>query len=132
VREAHIFPNRFQHSLLSVGQLFDNGCEVICLAHNVTVKLNGDTILVGQREHDTILLRINLTSSRPEPNPMKHMMYNVYEQQSIEDSIAYLYAACFSPVKDTWIKVIDAGNFAGWTGLAQDRVRKYLQKQMPQ
>jgi hypothetical protein len=52
-REAHIFPDHFQHSLLSVGQICDNGFEVNFLAHNVTVKLNCDTLLVGQREHET-------------------------------------------------------------------------------
>jgi hypothetical protein len=50
VREAHIFPRNFQHSLLSIGRLCDNSCEVNFLARNVTVKIYGDAVLVGQRE----------------------------------------------------------------------------------
>jgi hypothetical protein len=52
----------------------------------------------------------------------------VYEKRSISDTIAYLHAACFSPVKDTWIKAIAAGNFSSWPGLSVDIVRKYLAK----
>jgi hypothetical protein len=50
------------------------------------------------------------------------------KQRSIADNIAYRGAACFSPVKDTWINDIEAGNFAGWPALSPDRVRKYLHK----
>jgi hypothetical protein len=52
----------------------------------------------------------------------------VYEKRSISDTIAYLHATCFSPVKDTWIKAIAAGNFSGWPGLSVNSVRKYLAK----
>jgi hypothetical protein len=52
----------------------------------------------------------------------------VYEKRSISDTIAYLHAACLSPVKDTWIKATSAGNFSGRPGLSVDNVRKYLAK----
>jgi hypothetical protein len=77
------------------------------------VKLNGTTLLVGHRENYNGLWRANLTASLPELKPTSKAMYNVYEQRSIEDSIAYLHAACFSPVEDTWLKAIEAGKFAG-------------------
>jgi hypothetical protein len=54
--------------------------------------------------------------------------HNIYEQRSISDNIAYLHAACFSTIKDTWISAIEAGTFAGWPALSPDRVRKYLNK----
>jgi hypothetical protein len=54
--------------------------------------------------------------------------HNVYTQRSISDTISYLHAACFSPVKDTWISAIEAGNFTGWPALYPDSVRKYLNK----
>jgi hypothetical protein len=46
----------------------------------------------------------------------------------MEDTIAYLHAACFSPIKDTWLGAIEAGNFAGWPALSPDKVCKYLHK----
>jgi hypothetical protein len=54
--------------------------------------------------------------------------HNVYEQRSISDTIAYLHAACFSPVKDTWISAIEAGNITGRPALSPDSVRKYRNK----
>jgi hypothetical protein len=35
---------------------------------------------------------------------------------------------CFSPVKDTCLNAIDAGNFAGWSGPTPKQVPKYLHK----
>jgi hypothetical protein len=46
----------------------------------------------------------------------------------MEDTIEYLHAACFIPIKDTWLSVIEAGNFSGWPALSPDRVLKYLHK----
>jgi hypothetical protein len=42
----------------------------------------------------------------------------------MSDTIAYLHAECFSPVKDTWINAIEVGNFTEWPALSPDRVRK--------
>ena len=36
-----------------------------------------------------------------------------------------MHAACGFPVKSTWIKAIEAGNFAGWPLLTAKRVKKY-------
>jgi hypothetical protein len=83
-REAHIFPIHFQLSLLSVGQLCDNDCEVNLLAQSVTVRLNGDIILVRQCNHETGLWRFNLTTSQPEVNPTPHAVCNVYEKRSFD------------------------------------------------
>jgi hypothetical protein len=76
-RESNIFTNHFQNSLLSVGQLCDNGCEVNFLAQNATLKLHGDTLLVAQYEHATGIWRVNLTVSTPKLKPAPHEMYNV-------------------------------------------------------
>jgi hypothetical protein len=46
----------------------------------------------------------------------------------MEDTIAYLHAACFSPVKGTWRSAIEAGNVAGWPALSPEKMRKYLHK----
>jgi hypothetical protein len=123
-REARIIPNNFQHSILSVGQRCDNGCEINFLAQNRTVKLNGYIILVGRRDNATWLWRFNLIASPSEVNLTPEEAYTVYEQRSIEDSIAYLHDKCFSPIKDTWLKAIEVGIFVGFSGLVPDRVRK--------
>jgi hypothetical protein len=39
-----------------------------------------------------------------------------------------IHAACFSPVKSTWIKAIKNGNFPSWPGLNEHAVEKHLSK----
>jgi hypothetical protein len=45
-----------------------------------------------------------------------------------KDLINYLHAACFSPVKSTWITAIKNGNFSSWPGLTEHAVEKHLSK----
>jgi hypothetical protein len=40
----------------------------------------------------------------------------------------YLHAACFSPVKSTWITAIKNGHFTLWPGLTEHAVEKHLSK----
>ena len=127
-KEAHIFPHHFQHSLMSVGHLCDNGCDVHFSAAVVTVKRKGDVIFEGWRDEESGLWRVDLMQPAKTTPAQKPSANNVYEQRSVEDTIAYLHAACFSPVKDTRIKAIEAGNFATWPGLTAERVRKHLHK----
>jgi hypothetical protein len=40
----------------------------------------------------------------------------------------FLHAACFNPVKSTWITAIKNGNFLSWPGLTEHDVEKHLSK----
>jgi hypothetical protein len=94
----------------------------------VTVRKGGTSLFVGWRDYSTGLWRIDL-SVKPIGTVSSHnSANNVYEQHLISDTIAYLHAACFSPVKDTWINAIEAGDSTGWSALSPDRVRRYLHK----
>jgi hypothetical protein len=53
---------------------------------------------------------------------------NVYEQKSIQETISYLHACCFSPVQDTWLEAIQNGHFATWPSITVENLRKYLPK----
>jgi hypothetical protein len=127
-RQAHILRGLSQHLFLSVGKMCDSGCSVMFTASNVTVTNGKSTILTGHRDKESSLWRAPL-----EPDPLlngghKHSAHNVYEQKSIQDTITYLHACCFSPVTDTWIKSIHNGHFATWPSVTVDNVRKYLFK----
>jgi hypothetical protein len=126
--KAHLFPSHFKHSLISVGHLYNHGYEVSFSAPIVTVRKGGTSLFVGCRDYSTGLWRIDLSVKPIDTVSSHNSANNVYEQRSISDTIAYLHAACFSPVKDTWINAIEAGNFTGWPALSPDRVRKYLHK----
>jgi hypothetical protein len=59
--EAHVFPGMANHSLLSVGKLYDEGYIVIFKQAAVTICDSGDSqILSGPQDLNTGLWRINL------------------------------------------------------------------------
>ena len=53
---------------------------------------------------------------------------NVYELNLIQDQINYLYAACFSPPKSTFLHAILQGFFVTFPNLTAKLVSKYLIK----
>jgi hypothetical protein len=53
---------------------------------------------------------------------------HAHDNNNQKDLINYLHAACFSPVKSTWIKAIKNGNFSSSPGLNEHTVEKYLSK----
>jgi hypothetical protein len=79
----------------------DSGCSVTFMASNVTVTNGHSTILTGERDKDSNLWRVPLNPAPPLHGGQKHSSHNVYEQKSIQDTITYLHAYCFSPVTDT-------------------------------
>jgi hypothetical protein len=53
---------------------------------------------------------------------------HAYDNNNQKDLMKYLHAACFSPVKSTWITAIKNGNFLSWPGFTEDAVEKHLSK----
>jgi hypothetical protein len=127
-RKAHILPVLAQQSLLSVGQMCDSGCSVTFTASNITVTNGESTILTGLWDRESSLWRFPLEPAPPMNVGQELSAHNVYEQNSIQDTITYLHACCFSPVTDTWIKSIQNGHFATWPSVTVENVRKYLFK----
>jgi hypothetical protein len=72
--------------------------------------------------------RIPLGNTKTAQAAPEHFVHNVYEQKSIQDTITYLHACCFSPVQDTWLKSIQYVHFTTWPSLTVENVRKYLPK----
>jgi hypothetical protein len=106
-RQAHILPGLAQRSLLSVGQMCDSGCSVTFTAAEVTVKNGESTILTGLRDQDSGLWSVPLEPNVLMETGREHSAHNVYEQKSIQATITYLHACCFSPVTDTWLKATE-------------------------
>jgi hypothetical protein len=66
--KAHVFPGMANHSLLSVGQLCDEGYRVTFQRDTVTIcNSEHSELLHGPRDETTDLWRINLTQ------PNKHI-----------------------------------------------------------
>jgi hypothetical protein len=81
---AHIFPAMENNSLLSVGQLCDEGYSVLFNINEVTILDSTHTILMkGSRYFTTGLLRINLSQNKNRyitapGNPQIQSVNNVY------------------------------------------------------
>jgi hypothetical protein len=56
--------------------------------------------------------------------------HSVFECSNKRDLFRFLHAAAFSPVPNTWLKSIRAGDFATWPGLTKDLVRKHSPKEI--
>jgi hypothetical protein len=74
--------------------------------------------------------QIELVESQPEKKfETKNAQCNhAHDNSNQKDLINYLHAACFGPVKSTWIKAIKNGHFTSWPGLTEHAVEKHLSK----
>jgi hypothetical protein len=124
-RQAHILPGLVHNSLISVGQLCDNECSITFTQDQVTVSKNEKNVMYGSRDPKSRLWRVNLKHKfEPEIVQCNH----AHDNNNQKDLINYLHAACFSPVKSTWIKAIKNGNFSTWPALNEHAVEKQLSK----
>jgi hypothetical protein len=103
VRHAHILPGLVHNSLISVGQLCDNGSSVTFTQDQVTVSKNQKCVMYGSRDPKSRLWRVGL-KKRFETNQVQ--CNHAHDNNNQKDLINYLHAACFSPVKSTWITAI--------------------------
>jgi hypothetical protein len=127
--KAHVFPGMAHHSLLSVGQLCDEGYIVTFQQDTVTI-CNSDNakLLSGPRDVTTGLWRINLKQPNKKiPNPIAN---NVYELRNTGPLVHYLHKALFSPTKAAMLQAVKDGHLITWPGLTEDAINKNL-KLMP-
>jgi hypothetical protein len=94
--KAHVSPGMANHSLLSVGQLCDEGYIVTFERAAVTIcDPDNSQILSGPRDLNTGLWRINLKHTNSHiPEPIAN---NVYELRNTGALVHYLQKALFSP-----------------------------------
>jgi hypothetical protein len=114
--KAHFFPGMAHHSLLSVGQLCDEGYIVTLRRDTVTIcNSENSKLLNGPRDETTGLWRINLTPPyKHKPNPIES---NVYELRNTGALIHYLHKALFSPTKASMLQAVKDGHMITWPGL---------------
>ena len=129
---AHILPGLQNNSLLSLGQLGDDGCMILLSRQYMHVFKIFELILKGFRNNIDGLWDVPLQlHPNDKPNycqttPNKLNVITPVKQHS-QTLIQYLHAALFSPAKSTIIKALQNNHFAGWPGLTLDNVHKYLQ-----
>jgi hypothetical protein len=124
--KAHIFPGIANHSLLSVGQLCDEGCIVTFKHASATVcHSQKSPIMSGPRDLDTGLWCINLkhdTNHIPEP-----IANNVYELRNTGALVHHLHKALFSQTKSALLQAVKDGHLITRPGLTEDAIHNHLE-----
>ena len=131
-QRGHIFPHLRNHSLLSVGVLADNGCDITFSRHRATVIYNQRAVMHADRTPNG-LWAINhhtpstLITPRPSTTPL-HSANIVTPTSTIADLMHYLHACCFSPTKATLLQAVRNGNFLSWPGFTAANIQRHLIK----
>lgn len=145
--KTSLFPN-LHNNLISIGQLCDDGCEVLFTQSTMTVKKNSNIIFRGHRSTTDGLWNIHLpqTSPSPSPNFATHTPGNsptdspqhsapsitpslnviIRKSTTAKDLAIYMHATCFSPARHTLLKAIKNNHFIGWPGFTESLVLKHL------
>jgi hypothetical protein len=123
--KAYVFPGMAHHSLLSVGQLCDEGKIVTFKQDTVTIcNSESSKLLSGPRDLNTELWRINLKQTNKHiPDPIAN---NVYELRNTGAFVHYLHKALFSPTKSAMLQAVKDGHLITWPGLTEDTINKHL------
>jgi hypothetical protein len=120
--EALDIPN---HSLLSVGQLCNEGYTVTFRIESVTIyNSQGIQILRGDRYLDTGLWHINLRKKHHQPQ--KEVADNVYELRNTGALFNYLHKSMFSPTKSDLLQAVKNGHLVTWPGITKQAINKHL------
>ena len=94
--------------------------------------LDGQLILRGKKDYSTGSWIVPITSTNPtiKPKtqtlpPIKEVAVKVLEDTNTKrELVRFLHTTCFYPVKSTWIKAIENGNYERFPELTAELVQK--------
>ena len=112
----------FRHSLISVGQLCDDGCTATFSKHRCTIyNKNKKPDITGSRNPTTGLYEQDMTIQKTKYHPnYKILVRNQQTQQqsnatlptkNLQEHIKYLHQCAFSPTTRTWIQAVQKRPF---------------------
>ena len=121
---AHVFPHLSSASLLSLGQLCDDDCNIFLDKHSMRVFKNNNLILTGLRNHTDGLWDVSVsTQTHPTTPSAPSSAFNqaanviIRKNQTTKQLAQYLHAACGSPPISTFLKAIKNGLLQSWPGI---------------
>ena len=112
--EVLIFPHLTNESLISVGQLCDDGCIVFFTKNDFAVLKNNRLLFKGLRNKQDGLWDFNSTSLPKTPHQVNYIIKKNATQQQLAQ---YYHATLFSPVVSTLETAIKKGNLITWPGI---------------
>ena len=121
-KKATILNNLHSSSLLSFGQLCDDGCDVLLQSKKCYVIKNKDIILQGTRNIYDKLWDIEIPTKHKiyksiQPTPSQNINIIIRKRQTKKDLATYLHAACFAPTQQlvlrpsrtyVWLHMLEA------------------------
>ena len=117
-RHVHIVPDLKNHTLISIGQLCDAGCDVIFDATTVTVRYQNHIALTGTRNQDTRLWQLRAPSPTEQANA-------AIGSATPAEIVAFSHASLFSPSLTTLENALKKGFLTNFPGLTAKALRKY-------
>jgi hypothetical protein len=122
---SHVFPGMASHSLLSVGQLCNEGYIVTFRNALITIcNSQKFQILRGARDLDTGLWRINLR--KDDQQVQQPVANNVYEYRNTGALVHYLHKSLLSATKSALLQAVKNGHLVTWPGLTEEAIQKHL------
>ncbi len=126
--KGHIFPALANHTLLSVGVLCDNGCNVTFKQERVDIA-HADKIVYSGKRKENGLWTISLDADKSsDVTPTSNAAIETMDQGPLPDLINFLHASCFSPATSTLIKAINNNHFTTWPSFTVQNVQRHLEK----
>ena len=136
--ETDILPT-FKHSLISIGQLCDDGCTATFSKHGCTIyNKNKKPVITGIQNPETRLYEQDMTIQNTRHRPKNNIpVRNKRKKQesnamlpikNLQEHIKYLHQCTFSPTTRIWIQAIKKGHFRTWPGVTVDAIKQYLPK----
>jgi hypothetical protein len=122
---ANVSPGMANYSLLSVGQLCNEG--YIVTFRNASVSIcdhRGFQVLSGARDLDTGLWRINLRKDNQQVQ--QSVANNVYELFNTGELVHYFHKTLFSPTKYALLQSVKNGHLVTWPGLTEEAIHKHM------
>ena len=112
-KKAHVFRDLKSASLVSLGQLCDDNCNIILDTNTIKVFKEKTLILTGTRNPRDGLWDIPLKPKHLQiTQPSVHKLNVILRKDKTKQELAnYLHACCFSPTVSTFIQAIRNGNF---------------------
>ena len=117
--KALIYPQLKSESLLSIGQLCDDGCTAVFDKENLNIYKQNELVLKGNRNKQDGLWDV--------PFPVLKANYIIQKDKSKHDLGQYLHGCAFSPVISTFQMAINKGNFITWPGIDDLKFKKLLE-----
>ena len=116
----HTLPELKTPTLLSIGQICDNGCRVIFDALKMTVLRGNKTIITGDRQQDTGLWTVPLDQA--------HLATGM---PTLEEQVAFAHAALFAPALLTLETALKRGFLINFPSLTAANLCKYPPQSLP-